>query len=424
VTLRTCCLILAGFLAAACSPSEGHVEHVDGSAAKGAVDSGGADSGASGVAALARSELEAERAKIPADSHYGKLAPLAIADPQPGEAVFTFAGGCFWCTEKPFEKLPGVRAVISGFSGGSETNPTYHDVSYGKTGHTESVQVLYDPAQINFEQLLQVAWRNMDPTDNGGQFVDRGPQYRPEIFVHDARQREIAEASRDALAASGRFDDPIVVPITDFEMFWPAEVGHQDFWQKDPSRYSGYRRGSGRDQFLELVWGDDLHVDIVTPEQPDPPAAIAATERWTRPSDEEIAARLTPLQYEVTQEEGTERAFANAYHDNKREGLYVDIVSGEPLFSSKQKFDSGTGWPSFWQPVAPENVLQRKQDTLWGTAMDVRSKHADSHLAHVFNDGPAPTGLRYCINSAALRFIPVADLEGKGYGEYLELFKD
>jgi len=326
----------------------------------------------------------------------------------------TFAGGCFWCMEPPFEKLDGVHAVISGYAGGEKPNPTYKEVSYGRTKHTETIQVHYDPATISYEDLLQVFWRQIDPTDADGQFVDRGSQYRPEIFVHDAAQREAASESKRALAASGRFGkQEIVVPITDYTNFYPAEDYHQDFYKKDPSHYKRYRNGSGRDQFIRRFWGQDAEYK---------PSKPARQGRYQRPSDDEIKQKLTEVQYYVTQEEGTERPFQNAYWDNKREGIYVDVVTGEPLFSSTHKYKSGTGWPSFYQPLEPDHIVEKSDYHIGYKRTEVRSKIGDSHLGHVFEDGPRPTGLRYCINSAALRFIPVEDLEKEGYGQYASLF--
>lgn len=300
----------------------------------------------------------------------------------------TFAGGCFWCMVKPFDEYEGVESVISGYTGGYIENPTYEEVCTDLTGHIEAIQITFDDAIISYKELLDIYWSVIDPTQVGGQFADRGHHYKTVIFYHDENQREEAEKSKEELGQSGLYNKPIATEIRKAEIFYTAEDYHQYYYKKNPEHYNRYYQGSGRAKHIEKMWAK---------------------------------RNLTPLQYEVTQNSATEPPFDNEYYENFESGIYVDIISGEPLFASKDKFESGCGWPSFAKPLG-KGILNFYEDYSHNMErVEVKGNKSGAHMGHVFEDGPEEMGgLRFCINSASLRFIPKEKMKEEGYEEYLK----
>lgn len=344
-------------------------------------------------------------------------------------ATAVFAGGCFWCVESDFEKISdGLINVVSGYSGGSSVNPTYQDYVAG--GHKEVVEVTYDRSKIEYGTLVEYLLRHIDPTDAGGSFNDRGEAYTSAIYYDTEEEKQTAIDIIAKIDAEHVFDKPIVTPVLPHAKFWPAEGYHQNYAKNNTLKYGFFRAASGRDGFVKRTWqGKEITVYTgnVTPISASSSTTTSHDKPWkhfTKPSTEVLRKKLSPIQFNVSQEDGTESPFTNEYDNNHADGIYVDIVSGEPLYSSKDKYDSGTGWPSFVKPISSDNITTKEDKGFFSSRTEVRSKIADSHLGHVFSDGPMDRGgKRYCMNSAAMRFIPKANLEKEGYGEYLTLFQ-
>jgi peptide methionine sulfoxide reductase msrA/msrB len=349
--------------------------------------------------------------------------------PSAGSAIkfALLANGCFWCVENDLAKVVGVIDVVSGYAGGTTENPTYENYITG--GHREVVLVTYDSSKITYENLVEHIIKHGDPTDALGSFNDRGPQYAPAIYYQNDAEKIEAQRVIATVDAMKTFPNPLPLVVLPTVKFWPAEEYHQDYAKKNPLKYGYYRTGSGRTAFIEKTWGERATQFEIKPATLSTVADIKSEvtqfnamswNNFVKPSEAELKTKLTPTQFNVTQEEGTESPFTNEYDKNYQEGIYVDIVSGEPLYFSKDKFDSGTGWPSFVKPISNEVVTLTVDKKLFSTRTEVRSKHADSQVGHVFDDGPQDRGgKRYCMNSAALRFIAKADMEKEGYGYLL-----
>jgi peptide methionine sulfoxide reductase msrA/msrB len=340
-----------------------------------------------------------------------KSFPPAPPDPGPlsGPQTAVFAGGCFWGVEGVFERLKGVTSAVSGYSGGTVKNPTYEEVSSGTTGHAESVEVTYDPRVISYGQLLTVFFSVVcDPTQLNYQGPDHGTQYRNAVFYQTPAQKAAAQAYIQALTAAKTWPAPIVTEVTAFTAFWPAEDYHQHFLVNNPNYPYIVYWDLPKIRALETTWPDLVVPAAMTTRTwhgltvhgVDDPIAFPVVK-----TDAEWQKDLPGLAYQVLRQQGTERAFTGPLNDEHRKGTFYSAATGQPLFRSEDKFDSGTGWPSFTRPISPQALVLRIDDSYGMERVEVEDSSSGSHLGHVFDDGPAPTGLRYCMNSAALVFV-------------------
>lgn len=342
-------------------------------------------SASTATALLAMLLLSACQGATGSDSSPAPVTPSGVRE-------IYLAGGCFWGVEAYMSRIEGVVDAVSGYANGNTENPTYQDL--GDSGHAETVQVRYDAGEISLDEVLTYFFRIIDPTSLDQQGNDVGVQYRTGIYYVDPSDRAVIEHRIEQVQQD--HEQPVVVEVEPLAQFYVAEEYHQDYLDNN----GGY-----------------CHIDLGLADEP-----VIRVSDYPRPAAEELRRILTDEQYRVTQEHATEAPFTNQYDHLFEPGIYVDVVTGEPLFSSRDKFDSGSGWPSFTRPIVPYVVTYHPDDSHSLARTEVRSRAGDSHLGHVFEDGPADSGgLRYCINSAALRFVPAADMEAEGYGQLLEL---
>lgn len=319
------------------------------------------------------------------------------------------AGGCFWGLEAYMKELPGVYNTDVGYANGNTENPTYEQVCYDNTGHAETVKVVYDPSRISTEQLLDGFFKVVDPTSVNQQGNDHGSQYRSGIYYEDEADKAVAQSVAEKQQA--RYVSPIVTEILPLDNFYTAEEYHQDYLDKNPGGYCHINLNDAAEFIEEEGLDTSKFSSLIRPED------------YPVPSDEELKERLTDIQYRVARQGDTESPYSNEYAGNFEKGVYVDVVTGEPLFSSEDKFESGCGWPSFSKPIVPEVVVEKADSSFNMLRTEVRSRAGDTHLGHVFDDGPKELGgLRYCINSASIRFIPYGDLDAGGYGFLKQIF--
>ena len=309
--------------------------------------------------------------------------------------IIYLAGGCFWGLEAYMERIQGVINVVSGYANGKGDTTNYQLLH--ATDHAETVKVTYDPNKISLDKLLQYYFRVIDPTSINKQGNDRGRQYRTGIYYQNEQDKAVIEAALKTLQS--KYQEPIQIEVEPLKNYVEAEEYHQDYLKKNPNGY--------------------CHIDIKKADEP-----LIDDKKYPKPSDAELKQKLTALQYDVTQGKHTERSFSNEYWDNFAPGIYVDITTGEPLFSSKDKFESGCGWPSFTKPIAAEVAEYQKDNSFNMTRIEVLSRSGHAHLGHVFDDGPRDKGgLRYCINSASIKFIPLDEMEKQGYGDLIPFVK-